>query len=386
MKAILEDICERLRRNEYRNEEHVRLCIVARILDSLGWNIWDPTQVDSECVTTPQEDRTKVDFALSSRQYIPDVFIEVKRVGHVQGQLDEVERQLRDYNRNNTAAFSVITDGQRWWLYYSQTGGEFRDKRFAMIDLLDSATALDDVAGLLKEYLGRDSITSGSAEKRAKQELRLNQKKRVFLECLQEARRLVQEPPFPSLPDVLVQLMTNRGYKIELDEARQLLETLPPQSEPLASPGTIEPPHASSSQASSKSTLAPGNERTFQPNNPPDLRFTAVDSASFGQEPCKGWNELVEAGLRCANSRHVPVFKLRQVSSANIEEKKRTDSGFHPVKGTPWSYQNKDAGGAWRVAYALAVELRQPIQARFHWRDRDGAAFPNQMGDMRWSP
>ena len=42
MREILVDIREKLGRQCYQNEEHVRLCLVARILQSLGWDIWNP--------------------------------------------------------------------------------------------------------------------------------------------------------------------------------------------------------------------------------------------------------------------------------------------------------------------------------------------------------
>jgi len=386
MKQILEDIRERIRRNEYRNEEHVRLCIVARVLESLGWNIWDPTQVDAECVAAPLEDRTKVDFALYSREQSPNpyVFIEVKRVGKVE--LDEVEKQLRDYNRNHTAPFSVITDGQRWWFYYSQTGGEFRDKRFATIDLLDSTVALEKVVDLLQGYLGKSAVTSDKAEERAKSQLRLSQKRKAFLECLQEARRLVQEPPYPALPAVVVQLMKGRGYEVNLEEARELLKSLPSQSEPPPSSQALDLSPPAISQTMQRKSSGTVQAQPFQAASPPDLRFTAVDDATFGREKCSNWNGLVEAALRCASSRQLSLARVIQVANINLEQGGRSDSGFRSVSGTTWSYQNKDAGGAWRAAFALAVELRQPIAVHFRWRDKEGAANRNQLAIMRWSP
>ncbi len=47
------------------------------------------------------------------------MFIEIKAVAQMQGRLQDVERQVRDYNRNNTALFSVITDGRERRYYYS---------------------------------------------------------------------------------------------------------------------------------------------------------------------------------------------------------------------------------------------------------------------------
>ena len=47
MRSILDDIAARLRAGDYKNEEHVRLAIVAILLDVLDWNIWNPTEVNT---------------------------------------------------------------------------------------------------------------------------------------------------------------------------------------------------------------------------------------------------------------------------------------------------------------------------------------------------
>ena len=120
MKSTLDDIRRKLADGVYKNEEHVRLSLVARILGELGWDLWNPSEVNSEFIAVPNEDSTRVDLALFLNPYSPpSVYVEVKAVGKLQGDIGQFEIQLRDYNRNNTAVFSVITDGQRWNFYYS---------------------------------------------------------------------------------------------------------------------------------------------------------------------------------------------------------------------------------------------------------------------------
>src|ERR1700733_1125450 len=110
MKELLDDIATKLRANAYTNEEHVRLALVARLLHALGWDIWNPQEVNTEFCTVPNEDSTRVDIALFARRAEPAVYIEVKAVGKIGGRnLSEIERQTRDYNRNLTAVYSVIT-------------------------------------------------------------------------------------------------------------------------------------------------------------------------------------------------------------------------------------------------------------------------------------
>jgi len=64
MKELFADIKARLLNGEYKNEEHVRLSLMARVLQGLGWNIWNPIEVNTEFVVVPNEDSKKVDVAL----------------------------------------------------------------------------------------------------------------------------------------------------------------------------------------------------------------------------------------------------------------------------------------------------------------------------------
>ena len=134
MKEILANIRQRLQDAEYKNEEHVRLSLIARLLQRLGWDIWNPRETNAEFVVVPNEDNTKVDFALFPRAGAPAVYIEVKAVGRI-ANLEQTERQLRDYNRNNTALFCVIIDGRKWRLYYSQTLQKHTPKKQNLVDV-----------------------------------------------------------------------------------------------------------------------------------------------------------------------------------------------------------------------------------------------------------
>jgi len=138
----LEDIQTRLRANQYKNEEHVRLSLVARVLQEYGWDIWDPTEVNAEFVPVPEEDNKRLDIALFAPPFTPAVFIEVKAVGAITN-LADTERQLRDYNKNITTPFCIITDGREWRFYYSLTPGDFSSKCFKALNLLNDA--IDDI-------------------------------------------------------------------------------------------------------------------------------------------------------------------------------------------------------------------------------------------------
>lgn len=222
MQEILLDIRQRLRRQEYKNEEHVRLSLVARVVQGLGWDVWNPTEVYTEFKATKKEDNTRVDVALFTPGFeATAVFIECKGVGAFAADLAAVERQLRDYNRDHTALFTVITDGRHWRFYFSFTSGEFKDKLFCKFDLQEDA--LDEIAGYFDTFLLRDNILNHSARRKAEAYLMLGKKERAMQDVLPDAQKLVSQPPFPSLPAAMVLLLAAKALTITPAEAQAFL-------------------------------------------------------------------------------------------------------------------------------------------------------------------
>lgn len=234
MDEVLRDIIEKLRHGDYQNEEHVRFSLVGRLLFELGWDVWNPTEVNTEFAAVPAEDRTRVDVALFAKSYSPSVYVEVKAVGKIGQDLSEVERQVRDYNRNNTALFSAITDGRTWRFYYSQTGGEFHQKCFKECDFLEDD--LEDLQQTFSVFLGKESILSGRAEEQACKYLQLTNKQKAVQDCLAQAKRLVQSPPYPSLPEAIAKLVEQKGIVFSESEAAEFLEQMPEPATPVLTP------------------------------------------------------------------------------------------------------------------------------------------------------
>jgi len=237
MKDMLLDIRQKLNDGVYKNEEHVRLSLVGRVIQRLGWDLWNPREVNSEFAVLPQEDQSRVDLALFLTPYSPVVFIEVKPVGKLTGNIGRIERQLRDYNRNNTALFSIITDGRKWLFYYSQTGGEFSQKRFKTLDILEDD--VNDLGMFFSMFLSKDKISKGTAEREAKDYLQLGRKQRAMEDALPKAKRLVSEPPFPTLPQAVVDLVKDAGYSVSTEEASVFIQKSVTRDEDQALPSTI---------------------------------------------------------------------------------------------------------------------------------------------------
>ncbi len=297
MHEILLDIQQRLRRQEYKNEEHVRLSLVARVVQELGWNVWDPTEVYTEFKATRKEDHTRVDVALFTHDFEDTaVFIECKGVGAFAADLAAVEKQLRDYNRDHTALFTIITDGRHWRFYFSFTSGEFKDKLFCKFDLQQDA--LDEVAGCLDAFLRRDNIANHSARRKAEAYLMLGKKERALQDVLPDAQKLVSQPPFPSLPEAMVQLLAAKGLTIAPAEAQIFLMAAPPAAQALAfaepgGPALARRGPAAGSPGARPKPAAPKEQPAPKPTAPRVAGITA-DPTPAGQPAAAPLGERFE--------------------------------------------------------------------------------------------
>lgn len=223
MKDIILDIRDKASRGVFKNEEQVRVCIVYRVLQALEWDIWNPSEVYPEYLVVPTEDASRIDVALFLRLAIPTVFIEVKAVGKLEQGLEASERQLRDYNRNNAATFTVLTDGIRWRFYYSKASGEFRQRLFKVIDL--ARDEVDDVEVHFTNFLAKSRLTNALAERQAQEYIESSIKERTMYNSMSNAKRFVLEPPYPPLPEALRTAALEVGVELTLEEARQFVSS-----------------------------------------------------------------------------------------------------------------------------------------------------------------
>lgn len=98
------------------------------------------------------------------------------------------------------------------------------------------------------------------------------------------------------------------------------------------------------------------------------------------------WNTLLDHLHVLARKRLGSFDALRRVSGAHLREGKYEDNGFHYLPDADLSVQGVDSNLAWDHALGLARQLRIPIQVRFEWRTKDGAARPGQTAILEWSP
>ena len=242
MNDALVDIVSRLKDNQYKNEEHIRLGVVYRLLKELGWNIWNPQEVCTEFQAIRREDASRVDVALFLQPLLnrPDVFIEVKALGKLMPMpmLNAAEIQLRDYNRDNQAAISILTDGRHWRLYLSNASGEFSRRCFEQIDLLEIDVSLGDAELTLNAFLSKQTIQSGAAVEDAKKYLKRTDVERIMYEALPIAQRDAEDDPAVSLVDCFLTRCSERGADCRRDQALAFIKTAKTKTSPVP-PGNI---------------------------------------------------------------------------------------------------------------------------------------------------
>ncbi len=378
MRETLLDIRSKIVSGAYKNEEHVRLAIVARILLNSGWNVWDPAEVNCEFNPVPHEDKKRVDMALFSSSRKPDVFIEIKPLGRIRTNLLESETQLRDYNRDNTAPFSIITDGREWRFYLSQAAGMFSEKCFKTVDLQDDE--LEDIEASFAKFMQKEEIVNGNAAREAKRYLQLSEKQRTLKDLLPQARKESLEPPFPRLPDALVSLAAEVGIQASVQEAEEFIREARAQEvdgRPKATP-LLRHDH--------QIEVVPSKgEMILDPENPDNLHFTKVLEGRFHGQDAKKWKTLMECAIRTALQMKVGVQELQNLS-VPVKPGQITTDGYAPISGTGISCQGVDANRAWQLTRKLAERLGVEVSVRFAWRDKENAAHPGQKAFLQWKP
>ena len=154
LKEHIDDICERLGRNEFKSEDNVSNGIVRRLLDALSWPVYDMTVAISEF---PVESR-RVDFALCHPPNNPLVFVEVKQIGKLD---EDAEKQLFEYAYHEGVPVVILTDGREWHFFHPIGRGNYKERKVYKLDLFEMAS--EESAQHLSRYLNYESIRTGSA-------------------------------------------------------------------------------------------------------------------------------------------------------------------------------------------------------------------------------
>lgn len=191
----LADIQERLRRNEYPNEAAISGGIVRRVLDALGWPVYDPHVVYPEYSVKGR----RVDFALCHPSCKPRVFVEVKQPGQARG----ADQQLFEYAYHEGVPMALMTDGREWHVYVPSGAGSYDERRVYLLDLLERHP--EEAADRLRRYLAYERVRTEDAVRAARDDYDRIAKSREGERHLPEAWRKLLDEPDPTLVQLLAE-------------------------------------------------------------------------------------------------------------------------------------------------------------------------------------
>ncbi len=201
-------IQDSIRAGLFANEASVSQGIVLRILQALGWPIFDSRIVSPEYGVEGR----RVDFALCHPPDKPMVFVEVKQIGQSEG----ADKQLFEYAFHLGVPMAVLTDGQEWHFYLPGEQGLYQERRVYKLDLLERN--LEECEARLKRYLDYQASCSGKVLEGARKDYQGVAKDRQITLTLPVAwSKLTEEPD-----DLLIELIADKveslcGYKPDPD-------------------------------------------------------------------------------------------------------------------------------------------------------------------------
>lgn len=308
------DIRDRLGRGEYRDEAKVSQGIVMRVLQDLGWPVFDTGVVAREYSIGGR----RVDYALIGKFGKPAVLLEVKRVGRI----EIGEGQLFEYAFHGGAPIVVLTDGRNWWLYFTFGQGDHRDRRFAEVDLQDGDPNRN--ADLFVRYLQREAVLDGEARRRAEADLEVRWKQRTAEEAIPVVwNRILDEADGPLARLIREGVEAECGVSPSEDSVRRFLRQVPVHRDPPLPPMPAPAPKPSGSKGHPFSLTMDGQVRTYP-------------SAA----------KVLVAALSALSKRH-PTFLERFAAEVSQKRIGRDDgaspgagASVHPLPGGWWINTN----------------------------------------------
>ncbi len=210
------------------DEASIKAGVVLRLLRVLGWDPFNVSEVTPEYTVGGR----RVDFALRASNS-NKVFVEVKRPRE---DLEPHQEQLLGYSFTEGVRLAVLTNGITWWLYLALSEGNWEQRRFYSLDLLEQEPS--DVAKRFVEFLAKDRVVSGEAAQRAEEVYKSRQKKAVLRDSIPKAWKKLLTDPDDLLVDLLIETTEKIcGFRPDLTDIEEFLRDMSPGTVGVPPPG-----------------------------------------------------------------------------------------------------------------------------------------------------
>lgn len=251
LKEHIEDIQIRLEQNKFTSEAAVRQGIIDRLLGALAW----PTHETEVVFPEYGVEERKVDYALCHPPGRPRVFIEVKRVGYIEG----AEEQLFGYAFHEGVPIAILTDGQKWRFFHPTGEGKFRERKVHELDLIESNN--EENVERLNRYLNYEAVRKGDAITAIKNDYQNVSKQREIEGRLPEAwSKLLQDEDEFLLETMIDKTESLCGARPATEQVLSFLKSLERKTESYRKESSPHPgpnPKSSTSYHSSSTSKKP---------------------------------------------------------------------------------------------------------------------------------
>jgi predicted type IV restriction endonuclease len=219
MREDLLDIRGGIKAGRYVNEATVSQGIVQRLLNALGWPVYDTEIVAPEYSLGTR----KADYALCHPPREPVILIEVKQVGQSKG----ADRQLFEYAFHRGVPMAILTDGQEWNFFLPTEQGDYSERQLYKLDILERDP--QEAESSFMRYLAYEAVRSGQAIEAARKDYRNAARKRQAQKTLPDAWAKLIE----SEDELLMELLSDKvedlcGVKPDPDAVAAFLRKQPP--------------------------------------------------------------------------------------------------------------------------------------------------------------
>lgn len=209
------------------NESETKQAFILRILEFLGWNIYNVNEVKPELGLG----NIKVDYSLIIKSK-NKVFIEVKKPTE---ELENHQDQLLQYSFKTGVALAVLTNGISWWFYLPLRGGDWTERKFFVIDF-DRQTP-EHIAGKFESLLSKENVESDIALQNAEEIIKNKEKVENIRQSINKVWERILTEPSSQLVELLSdEIEKESGYRPEEQFIKEYLknkiEELPPEPPP----------------------------------------------------------------------------------------------------------------------------------------------------------
>ncbi len=200
------------------DEATTKQIIIIRILNILGWDIFDVRQIQPEYPVDPKNNNEKVDYALA-KDTNNMLFVEAKKVSE---DLENWDDKFCKYCYQNNVVLGVLTNGISWWFYLPRAKGSWYERKFYSINLIQQDA--DAIVSKFIDFLSKQNVTSGKAEENAKKTYESKQKNQIIEKALPQAWNTLISSEDESFMDLFNNMLEKiSGYRAEPDELSEFL-------------------------------------------------------------------------------------------------------------------------------------------------------------------